>query len=869
MKPILHLVTLSVLLLICTPISSQVVFSDDFSDLTNSSWTSSGNLEGSAWEVYRSGDDWGARRNNSPFQLEISNDISGANNAAGFGLVTTSTLAFTSPYNDILADGGVVTWSFNMQQIRTDPSGFNSGNYGVAFILAGEDASSNNTGVGYAVVLGQAGATDPIRLVRYSDGIEDNSGLTNILVSNTSGLTDFGNNHLSIKVTYNPCLGGVWELFVRNDGSSFTDPLSGVLTSQGTATNNTHTGISLDMMAAYWQGSTSANQTAFFNNVTVSVEPIPTATLGANPAVCSGATSADLTYTNLTGGANQYDITWDGVALGQGFVNVDNAVLPASPLVLDVPGSATPDTYNGTAIFINSITGCESAAYPFTVTINPIPMVGCPNDTALCNDEPAFELMGGTPTGGTYTGTGVVGNNFDPALANPGINTITYSYTDINGCENSCTFDITVYIGPDAVAGDYGPACYDDPDIELMGTPSGGTWSGSGVTGNFFDPAFGTQTLTYTFTDGNGCTDADQTTITVSSCAAPSTMQWILLREGDENGNGMPPPCISNSDCDENVVCFGLEYTPLYTGVLTSYTTGFFMDCDNGNNPVVTNLSCVMNDNSQTLDFCSQVDSILFNSSGNSGGVSITKGIPIILHQVCFTIPSNNNMIITRDLIIGLSASIDSAGAGGFETDEMDYYSDEVVDSMVICAILPVRWLGFSAKPYGDLSSYLEWSTADEFNNAQFEIQRSQGADDVFRTIGQVDAKAISASINTYTFLDDKARPGKNYYRLKQVDKDGRFQYSSIKTVTFNSAGWVVDAWPNPAQDVLYIKLHQADQNGQIDLVDLSGRTIFSKNFEQGIFHHEVLLENLNAGVYVLVVTAGESRHVQKIVIVE
>lgn len=869
MKPILHLVHLFVFLLICGPICSQVVFSDDFSDLTNSSWTSSGNLEGSAWDVFRSGVDWGARRNDSPFQLEISNDISGDVNAAGYGLVTTSTLAFTSPYNDILADGGVVTWSFNMQQIRTDPSGFNSGNYGVAYILAGEDASSNVTGVGYAVVLGQTGATDPVRLVRYADGVDGNAGLTDILVSNTSGLTDFGNNHLSIKVTYNPCLGGVWELFVRDDGSSFADPLSGMLISQGTATDNAHTGVSLDMMAAYWQGSTSANQTAFFNNVTVSVVPIPSATLGTNPAVCAGETSADLLYTNLNGGADQYDIIWDGIALGQGFINVDNASLPSSPLVLDVPGSAAPDTYNGTAYFINSITGCESVGYPFSVTVNPIPIMGCPNDTSLCSNEPSFEIMGGTPTGGTYTGTGVVGSDFDPALANPGINTITYSYIDGNGCDNSCTFDITVFTAPDAVAGDYGPACYDDPDIELMGTPTGGTWTGSGVTGNFFDPSFGTQTLTYTFTDGNGCSDTDQTTITVSSCAAPSTMQWILLQEGDENGSGMPPPCISNSDCDENVVCYGLEYTPLYTGVLTSYTTGFFMDCDNGNNPVVTNLSCVMNDNSQTLDFCSLVDSILFNSSGNSGSISVTKGIPVIIHQICFTIPSDNEMTITRDDVIGLSASIDSSGAGGFETDEVDFYPDEVVDSMVICAILPVRWLGFSAKPYGDLSSQLEWTTADEFNNAQFEIQRSQGADDVFRTIGIVDAKAVPASINTYSFLDDKARPGKNHYRLKQVDKDGRFQYSSIKTVTFKTDGWAVDVWPNPAQDILYIKLHQVDQNGQIDLVDMSGRNVYSKSFDQGLQYHEILLGKINAGVYLLVVNSGDSRHVQKIVIVE
>ena len=185
-----------------------------------------------------------------------------------------------------------------MRQIRTDPSGFDLGNYGVAFILAGQTATTNATGSGYAVVLGESGGTDRVRLVRYINGIALNSELTNVIL----GLDDFGSNYLSIKVTYNPCLGGRWELFVRNDGATaFADPLSGTLVSQGTATDNTHTGLALEMMAAHWQGSTGGAQTAFFNNVTVSVEAKPSATIGSNPSVCSGITSANLSYSNPQG----------------------------------------------------------------------------------------------------------------------------------------------------------------------------------------------------------------------------------------------------------------------------------------------------------------------------------------------------------------------------------------------------------------------------------------------------------------------------------------------------------------------------------------------------------------------------------------
>ena len=94
-----------------------------------------------------------------------------------------------------------------------------------------------------------------------------------------------------------------------------------------------------------------------------------------------------------------------------------------------------------------------------------------------------------------------------------------------------------------------------------MGTPVGGTWTGTGVTGNMFDPSFGTQTLTYTYTDVNLCTDSDMVVITVNSCQLPSTMRWVLLQDGEDNSSPNFP-CVSNSDCQNNVLCYALEYTP-------------------------------------------------------------------------------------------------------------------------------------------------------------------------------------------------------------------------------------------------------------------------------------------------------------------
>src|SRR4030095_949578 len=237
-----------VLLLNGTTQAQTTVFTANFSTNQSATYTTGGAIGASVWSVTRSGADFGARRNTGPAQLELTNDVDATANANGWVLVSTPSSSFTSPYNTILnSNPGVVTWTLNMQQVRLDPAGFGSGSYGVAFILAGTSNTNNNTGSGYAVVLGQSGITDPIRLARYSGGIQGT--LTNIIVSNTPGLADFGAEYLSIKVTYTPAT-ETWELFLRNDGASaFADPAAGSLTSQGMLVDNTGTGPSIPLIA--------------------------------------------------------------------------------------------------------------------------------------------------------------------------------------------------------------------------------------------------------------------------------------------------------------------------------------------------------------------------------------------------------------------------------------------------------------------------------------------------------------------------------------------------------------------------------------------------------------------------------------------
>jgi hypothetical protein len=202
-------------------------------------------------------------------RLQLSNDGSIAANANGIVYVTTPASSFGSSYNATLnANPGLVTWTFNMQQIRADPAGIGAGSYGVGFVLAASSATLT-TANGYAVVLGQSGTIDPIRLVRFTGGF----GTLNNIISASTPLDDVGANFLSLQVTYNP-VGDLWSLNGRDDGASaFADPTSGTLSSLGSASDVTYTGTSLSSLGVIWSYSTAANQTSQFDNFSVEVVP--------------------------------------------------------------------------------------------------------------------------------------------------------------------------------------------------------------------------------------------------------------------------------------------------------------------------------------------------------------------------------------------------------------------------------------------------------------------------------------------------------------------------------------------------------------------------------------------------------------------
>ncbi|MBC7888653.1 MAG: T9SS type A sorting domain-containing protein [Ferruginibacter sp.] len=205
----------------------------------------------------------------------------------------------------------------------------------------------------------------------------------------------------------------------------------------------------------------------------------------------------------------------------------------------------------------------------------------------------------------------------------------------------------------------------------------------------------------------------------------------------------------------------------------------------------------------------------------------------------------------------GATNGIQAAGSIGVPNAQ---YSFAPVPNIV----LPVKFLGFTATRR-DNSAILNWQIENESDiTDRYEIERTlNGAD--FRKVYTVPAKNNGNSSNAYVLTDLNLSAirssGIFYYRIKQVDKDGRFVYSEIRSVRLNSRGIAIGVFPNPIREFanLTIDLEQ-DASATISINDASGKQM--KNIQMQLFKganiKKINMASLAAGSYMLKIQTSE-----------
>lgn len=222
---------------------------------------------------------------------------------------------------------------------------------------------------------------------------------------------------------------------------------------------------------------------------------------------------------------------------------------------------------------------------------------------------------------------------------------------------------------------------------------------------------------------------------------------------------------------------------------------------------------------------------------------------------------------VTGFLYKRLEISIKSTNATA--TTPVSFAIDDICLLEPAGATLPVQLTGLNGNYSGGVA-HLNWSTKQEVNSSHFEIERSTDGVN-FNNIGKVYAKGNSNQEVTYKFDDIKVAAGINYYRLRMVDKDGRFEYSNTVALDVKIKGLnITGIYPNPFADKLSVSIaSESSTTATIRLFDNTGRVVAR---QQAIVSKGVTtiplesLGNLAKGFYIIEVKSGETVLTQKLI---
>jgi hypothetical protein len=175
---------------------------------------------------------------------------------------------------------------------------------------------------------------------------------------------------------------------------------------------------------------------------------------------------------------------------------------------------------------------------------------------------------------------------------------------------------------------------------------------------------------------------------------------------------------------------------------------------------------------------------------------------------------------------------------------------------------LPVTLTSFNAAYKSGIVN-LNWTTASEINNSHFEIERSVNGQS-WNIIGRVEGHGNSLVTNNYAAFDNLQGmiPASNiYYRLKQVDFNGVYTYSDIRTVNINDAQAALSTFPNPAANVLNVQWNsKSNDNAVLRIMNINGVTVYTETVSgSGDLKRQIDMSAYPAGTYYVQVIAADN----------
>lgn len=208
------------------------------------------------------------------------------------------------------------------------------------------------------------------------------------------------------------------------------------------------------------------------------------------------------------------------------------------------------------------------------------------------------------------------------------------------------------------------------------------------------------------------------------------------------------------------------------------------------------------------------------------------------------TITATNRYLISPDQVVFAVSNANFSDG---------YYTIGSVDTA--SSPLPVELIRFEG--HREMNRVrLEWETASETNNHYFEVQRSLNGEN-FQSIGKVPGNGTTVIPHVYSWNDTKPRQGVNYYRLKQVDYDGAYMFTSLIAVKFDGdSRGSLEVYPNPVQDRLQLKVNNIEydryQPVNVTIQTMSGNTLMKRSYQTPLDDIDLNTGNLEPGLYLI-----------------
>ena len=182
---------------------------------------------------------------------------------------------------------------------------------------------------------------------------------------------------------------------------------------------------------------------------------------------------------------------------------------------------------------------------------------------------------------------------------------------------------------------------------------------------------------------------------------------------------------------------------------------------------------------------------------------------------------------------------------------------------------LPVQVTYFQTEATDNQRVNVRWETAQEINSNVFILERSRNAVD-YKTIAKIEAAGESNTTKRYSFTDESALFGTNYYRLSQIDKDETIQVFRPQAVVIDDTAIPFGVFSNPVfQSIFNVKVEDADE-ANFTLNDLNGKDIPLKTNKLTQTIVEIATqENLPLGMYLLQVQTLGSLKMHKVMVVK